>query len=164
MTFYVDNEHEYTFSFEIEDVFKRVAKEVLSLEKCPYDTEISLTIVNEEEIKQTNYEFREIDSVTDVLSFPYLEFESPGEFPEVSADDINPENNEVVLGDIIICYERAIKQAQDYGHSELREFAFLIAHSMLHLSGYDHMTDEEAKVMFDKQEYILNKLGYTRNE
>ena len=70
----------------------------------------------------------------------------------------------MVLGDIIICYERAVKQAQDYGHSELREFAFLIAHSMLHLSGYDHMTEKEAKIMFDKQDIILNKLGYTRNE
>ena len=100
-----------------------------------------------EEVHRLNLEFRGIDRTTDVLSFPGLDFEEPAAF-EDSIDEgcINPDNDCVMLGDIVINAEKVKEQAAEYGHSEMREFAFLIAHSMLHLCGYDHMTPEEAEV------------------
>ena len=77
-------------------------------------------------------------------------------------DDFNPDTGEAILGDIIISVDKVREQAEEYGHSELREFAFLITHSMLHLFGYDHMEPEEAKVMEDKQRQILDELSITR--
>ena len=90
-----------------------------------------------------------------VLSFPLLTFE------EGEQADVN-ENDEIMLGDIIISIEKAISQAEEYGHGLKRELAFLTAHSMLHLMGYDHMEDDEREEMFEKQEAILNNLGITR--
>ena len=113
--------------------------------------EISLTFVLPEEIKSLNAQYRGVDSVTDVLSFP--QFESPEDFPEVG---------ELCLGDVVICAERAEEQAEEYGHSKERELAFLTAHSMMHLFGYDHMEEDEAKVMEAKQREVLELLGITR--
>ena len=101
-----------------------------------------------------NLEHRGIDRATDVLSFPMLEFDHPGDFSiidEETADVFDPESGELMLGDIVISVDKVLEQAQEYGHSPKREYAFLIAHSMLHLCGYDHMDDEERKVMEEKQ-------------
>lgn len=116
--------------------------------------EVSLTIVSNEEIKELNREHRGKDSVTDVLSFPLGE---NGEF------DVDPETNRIMLGDIVISAERAAEQAKEYGHTFEREMCFLATHSMFHLLGYDHeVSEEEEKIMFDKQKKVLDKLGINR--
>ena len=114
--------------------------------------EISLSIVEPEEIRSINRQFRDKDAVTDVLSFPQY-------------DDLNAIENEeeICLGDVVICHQVALQQAEEYGHSIEREIAFLTAHSMLHLMGYDHMEDEERECMEEKQERILQGLGITRD-
>ncbi|MBE5960370.1 MAG: rRNA maturation RNase YbeY, partial [Lachnospiraceae bacterium] len=102
---------------------------------------------------------------TDVLSFPMVDYEVPSDFDhlEESADDyFNPETGELLFGDIVISVDKVISQAEEYGHSTERELAFLVAHSMLHLCGYDHMEDEERLVMEERQKQILDQLNITR--
>ena len=166
MTFYVENETDKVFPFDMEEVFQKVAQAVLEVENCPYDACINLLLTNNENIRIYNKEHRQIDKVTDVLSFPNLEFAKTGDFSmaeENDADNFDPDSGELILGDIVISVDKAIEQAKEYGHSELREFAFLIAHSMFHLCGYDHMTDEEAAIMEQKQESVLTQLRFTRD-
>ena len=93
-----------------------------------------------------------------------IEYETPGDLSgiEESADAFDPETGELMLGDIVISKDRVIAQAEEYGHSVRREYAFLIAHSMLHLLGYDHMDEEERKVMEDRQREIMEKAGIPR--
>ena len=108
-----------------------------------------------------------IDSPTDVLSFPNVSYERAGDFSvllgEQLVDLLDPDTGKIMFGDIVINEDRVRSQAEDFGHSVKREFAFLVAHSMLHLCGYDHMEEEEAKVMEKKQEDVLGKLGITRD-
>lgn len=133
----------------------------LEYENCGFDAQISVTITDNENIRQMNKEFRNKDSATDVLSFPMLEFDEDGNAVD---DDFDFDGDEVVLGDIVISAERAAEQAENYGHSFKREIAFLTVHSMLHLLGYDHVnSEEEEKVMFKKQDEILNILNITRD-
>ena len=130
-----------------------------------YECEVNLLITDNEEIHSINMDNRDIDAPTDVLSFPLLEFEEPGDFSKIVEDDFNfnPETGELVLGDIIISYDKVIAQAEEYGHSREREYGFLIAHSMLHLFGFDHIDDEERVIMENKQREILNNLDIRRN-
>ncbi|MBO8435045.1 MAG: rRNA maturation RNase YbeY [Tyzzerella sp.] len=155
MTVLFDNRYEGQFDEEFFQMIEKIA--LLSLEYEDFDTdcEISVSLVDNNEIKDINSRFRNIDSATDVLSFPQLTFE------EDEICDVN-ENDEIILGDIIISVERAMEQAKEYGHSLKREIAFLTAHSMLHLLGYDHMVKEEEEVMFKKQKEILNIAGIPR--
>lgn len=167
MTFYADNEMNYSFDFDWEDIFHKVALAVLDSEHCPYEAQISLLLTDNEGIRIYNKENRNIDAPTDVLSFPNVEYDKPGNFEhaeEYTFDYFEPDSGELILGDIIISVEKAVMQAKEYGHSLKREFAFLIAHSMLHLCGYDHMTPEEEKMMISKQNAVLNILGITREE
>ena len=168
MIFYVENEVLAEFPFDFEDVAKKVAGKVLEMENCPFDVQISLTITDNEGIREINNEFREIDSATDVLSFPNISFIKPSGFDVCDGpqkvDVLDPDTGLIMLGDIVINKDRVFEQAKEYGHSELREFAFLIAHSMLHLCGYDHMEEDEEKVMINKQEEVLNNLGITRDK
>ncbi len=141
------------------------AEQAVKLLRLPVTTDICLNIVTEEEIRELNAEQREIDKVTDVLSFPMLFFERPmaaEAFAEADMGSINPESGNIFLGDIILCFARAKEQAQEYGHSLEREVAFLIVHSLLHLLGYDHMTQEEETEMFAKQEEILQEMNINR--
>ncbi|MBR6238454.1 MAG: rRNA maturation RNase YbeY [Lachnospiraceae bacterium] len=164
MELFFDNDTDTVFDFDCEDVAKKVINAVLKSEGCPFDTEVNLLITDNEGIREYNKNMRNIDSPTDVLSFPGLDFETPGiyEITDDEADHIDPETGLIILGDIIISADRVLSQAKEYGHSILREFAFLTAHSMLHLSGYDHMSEEEAAVMEKKQEDILKGLGINR--
>ncbi len=166
MNFYVENEVNAKFDFNIEEVANAVAEAVLRSEGCEYDVEIGLTITDDEGIHELNKEFRSIDSPTDVLSFPNVSYEVAGDFSVIDSDQKNdlldPDTGRIMFGDIVINENRVRSQAKDYGHSEKREFAFLVAHSMLHLCGYDHMTEEESAVMEDKQEKALSGLGITR--
>lgn len=160
-----DIQAEGNFKFDPAQVALSVCREVLSEERCPYDCEISLVLTGPEEIRQINREFRNIDRETDVLSFPGLDYDVPSDFQVVAgheADYTDPENGYLTFGDIVINVDRVKQQAKAYGHSERREFAFLVAHSMFHLCGYDHMTPEEAQVMEQKQRHVLEELGITR--
>lgn len=146
---------------------QKVVDYVLLKEGCPYECEVNLTITDNEGIRERNLEFRGIDNPTDVLSFPNCDFEMAGNFAQFQDETLyfecfNPENGRLFLGDIMISRERMIAQAEEYGHGVTREFAFLIAHSMLHLIGYDHMEEEEASRMESKQNKYLNDLGITR--
>jgi probable rRNA maturation factor len=165
MTINFENEQEQSFDFDFIEVAEDVINEVLDQEDCPYESEINLILTTDEEIHRTNKEFRDIDRPTDVLSFPMVDFESPAEYDFLEEDDsyFHPETGELMLGDIMISIPRAVAQAKEYGHSVKREYAFLIAHSMLHLLGYDHMTDEERVVMEEKQEQALSALNITRD-
>lgn len=168
MNIIFENEIEDRMQFEFDylQTATDVCEEVLDYLKCPYDCEINIIVTDNENIKVINNDTRNIDKETDVLSFPNLFFDEPAAFDiseEELIDCVNPENELVVLGDIILSYDRILSQAEDYGHSVKREYAFLITHSMLHLCGYDHMETEEAKVMEDLQELILNNLGIVRD-
>ncbi len=155
MTLLIDNRTDFELTDEIKALFEKVCLESLNYEEFDNDCEISLSLVSNEEIHEINKQFRNIDTPTDVLSFPQLTFE------EGETADVN-ENEEIVLGDIIISVDRAMEQAQEYGHSLERELAFLAVHSMLHLMGYDHMVQEDEEDMFRRQKEILIKAGIPR--
>ena len=166
MTFYVENETDVQFDFDAKELVKQVAEAVLDSEGCPYETQVNVLITDNEGIHQFNKEYRGIDRETDVLSFPNLEFQEEGVFQideSIEADCFDPDSGELILGDIILSVDRVKEQAESYGHSQKREFAFLVAHSMLHLCGYDHMEESQAAVMERKQEEILGALGITRD-
>ena len=165
MSFYLEEEVEVCFSFAYGKIAEEVIEFCLSYANFPYEAEVNLTLTNNEGIHAINKEFRHMDKPTDGLSFPMLSYEMAGDFTfldEEDSCDFNPDTGEAILGDIVISVEKVKEQAESYGHSELREFAFLIAHSMLHLFGYDHMTPEDAAVMEQKQEEILNALNILR--
>ena len=164
MTLLFENECNIGFAFNGEELAKEVINKAIEMEEFPFEAQVSLTLVDEETIKSINNDTRNIDRVTDVLSFPMLELSAPSDFSNIEEDDGNfdYETGEALLGDIVICVQKVKAQALEFGHDEKREFAFLIAHSMLHLFGYDHMSEEEEKVMFSRQEEILSSLGITR--
>ncbi len=137
---------------------KRVAEAIMEGEACNFDAEISLTFTDNDGIHEINKEYRGIDRATDVLSFPMLEF---GE--EETDAEFETEEGLVMLGDIVISIERAREQAKELNHSLRREMAFLTAHSMLHLLGWDHVDNSERETyMIEKQNEALTKLGLTR--
>nr|WP_315100667.1 rRNA maturation RNase YbeY [uncultured Catonella sp.] len=167
MTILVENEAKKELNFNYEEVIKNVVDKIIETENCPYEIEVNVLLTGNEEIHKTNKDFRDIDKPTDVLSFPMVDYTLPANFTLVDESPecyLNPETDELVLGDIMISVDKVYEQAEEYGHSHKREFAFLIAHSMLHLLGYDHIKDEERMVMETKQEIILKALGITRNE
>ena len=136
-----------------EELVEKCARAALEEEQIEDDAEVSVTLVDNERIRELNNEFREIDRETDVLSFP---------LGDENGFETNPDTDAILLGDIVISLEKAQSQAEEYGHSFLREVAFLLTHSLFHLLGYDHMTPDEEKEMFAKQEKVLEKLGITR--
>lgn len=137
-------------------LIRKCCHAVLESEGIHHDAEISVSLVNNEEIHKLNNEFRGIDRPTDVLSFPLGE---NGEYDE------DPETGAYILGDIVISLETALKQSQIYGHSLEREVGFLTVHSMLHLLGYDHEESSLAeRIMREKEEAILGNLGISRDE
>jgi len=154
------------FAFDAADLARKVCDAALRSEDCPYDAEVFLLVTDEEEVHRMNLEYRDIDRTTDVLSFPAVPFEKESDFSaveEAESDYLDPDTGILQLGDIVINASRVWEQAEEYGHSPRREFAFLVAHSMLHLCGYDHMTPEEASRMELKQEEILQGLGISRD-
>lgn len=145
---------------ELTDMIKSVCEAVLAAEECDFDAQISVTFVDNSEIRKLNKEHRGIDRATDVLSFPMIEFDGEEGDAEYDFD-----GEFAMLGDIVISLERAREQSEEYNHSFRREVAFLTAHSMLHLLGYDHVDDEEGdRVMRQKQEQVLSSLHITRND
>lgn len=165
MTSYVEIEIEEETGFDIKEILDAVMLKVLDTEGCPYEAQVNLLITDNEGIREFNLEHRDVDAPTDVLSFPMIPFEGESDFSVVEEEEsfyFEPESGELLLGDIIISWDKVKEQAEKYGHSMKREFAFLTAHSMLHLCGYDHMEPEEARIMEEKQESVLTELGITR--
>lgn len=161
----LEMEIEWEESFDFEEVANLVADTVLDKEECPYECEIELTITDSEEVHKINREYRNIDSTTDVLSFPNVDWDSPADYDCDGFNDdyiVNPDTEMIMLGQIVLNKDRIISQAEEFGHSVKREYAFLIAHSMLHLLGYDHMVEDEAKVMETKQSEYLDSIGIGR--
>lgn len=163
MTLLLEEETNVPFSFDYKEVAERVIDKALETEGFPYDTEVSLLLTDDAAIKEMNQQFRQIDRATDVLSFPMMDYPAPGDFSMLDLSAVS-EEGELILGDIVISVEHVLSQAREYGHSNKREYAFLIAHSMLHLMGYDHMTEQESAVMEKRQEQILDLLHITREE
>ncbi|MDE5753953.1 MAG: rRNA maturation RNase YbeY [Oscillospiraceae bacterium] len=136
-------------------LIRRCCHAVLISEGFTQNAEVSVSFVSNQEIKKLNKSYRQKDSVTDVLSFPLTS--------EDGKMEINTETGFVLLGDIVISIETAVKQANIYGHSLSREIGFLTVHSMLHLLGYDHETSPlDERIMREKEESVLEKLGISR--
>ena len=136
-------------------LIRRCCHAVLISEGFTQNAEVSVSFVSNAEIRRLNKSFRNKDSVTDVLSFPLTS--------EDGTIEIDAENGYVMLGDVVISIETAVKQANLYGHSLSREIGFLTVHSMLHLLGYDHETSPlDERIMREKEEAVLEKLGISR--
>lgn len=164
MRIYLEEEGDYSIPLECRALAEAVAEAVLDAENCPYEAQAELLLTTDKDIRELNRQFRQIDRATDVLSFPMTEYEVPGEFGflEERPDCFDPETGELMLGNIVISKERTVRQAEEYGHSVKREFAFLITHSMLHLLGYDHIEEEDRRIMEEKQKTILDNMDITR--
>ena len=165
MTLDLEDEYGLDLGFDYEKTATEVINQVLEEEGCPYEAQVNLLLTSDPEIHRMNMEYREVDRPTDVLSFPMLSYENAGDFSKLEDDyddNFNPDTGEIMLGDIVISVDKVLEQAESYGHTTKREYAFLIVHSMLHLFGYDHMTPEEAAVMEAKQKQILDEMNITR--
>ena len=147
MTVYFENETKREFPFDPEEQAKKVISFVCDHENCPYETEVSVTIVEKETIREINAEHRQVDRVTDVLSFPADEGDEILSIP----DDF--------LGDIMISVPRAAEQGAALGHSTERELMFLTVHGVLHLLGFDHMRPEDETVMLEHQRRIMSAIA-----
>ena len=143
---------------EMDELIKSVVTESLKKEAPEGHYEVSVVYVDNEEIRLLNKQYRQIDSSTDVLSFPMLDFETPG----VICEETNEWDDTIALGDIVLSLEQAAVQAKEYGHSFKREVAYLTVHSLLHLLGYDHMEEGERSVMREKEEILLSAMNITR--
>ena len=165
MTLNFEEEVTVPFDFEYESLAREVISFTLDHENFQYESEVNLTLTDNDGIHEINKMYRQIDRPTDVLSFPMLSYEAAGDFSKLEDDyddNFNPDTGEIMLGDIVISVDKVLEQAESYGHTPRREYAFLIVHSMLHLFGYDHMTPEEAAQMEAKQRQILEEMNITR--
>lgn len=165
MTIQIEYEAEKKLELPYEEIIRDIVEASLDYEECPYEAEVNVVLTDNEGIREINLEYRQIDAPTDVLSFPMVDYETESDFDHVEdavEDYFNPETGELMLGDIIISVDKVEEQAAKYGHSETRELAFLVAHSMLHLCGYDHMEEEERSRMEQRQREILSGRGYER--
>ena len=165
MSIFIEEEGAVTLPFNAEEIAGKVIEAALEYENCPYEAEVSLLLTTDEEVRKLNCSARGLDRPTDVLSFPMLEYSRPGDFSWLEkepGDAFNPETGELMLGDIVISKDKVLAQAEEYGHTPLREYAFLIAHSMLHLFGYDHMEEEDRLLMEERQRGIMEKVDILR--
>lgn len=165
---YVDNRQEkINISEEEIEKLKSTIDFALKEEEVNVETEVSLVFVDNEEIREINRENRNIDRATDVLSFPMLDYPDGKVYKDVykdgNFDETFLDGEELVIGDIVLSLERALEQSKEYNHSFEREASYLVIHSVLHLLGYDHMEEDEKKIMRSREEDILNKLNITRN-
>ena len=165
MEFHVEFESRKELPLNCQELAVLVGAKVLEMEEFPFQAEVNVVVTDDEEIKEINSEYRQIDRSTDVLSFPAIPFEEPRQYDILAEEEesfFDYDTGHVMLGDIMISADHVLSQSEEYGHSIEREFAFLIAHSMLHLLGYDHMTEEDASVMEERQRTVLDALGITR--
>lgn len=156
------------FGEQIDETLKQnlasVEQQVYAFLLAPKSVKVNLKFVSPEEIRTLNKTTRGIDRVTDVLSYPYTNVKVGQKLKlKDYVCDIDPTDHKLLLGDIVLCVERAKEQAKEYGHSVKREICFLFCHAMLHLMGYDHIKPEDEKIMTAKQAEILNSLNITRD-
>lgn len=164
MDIMIEYDTEVQLDFDYRRVIEDMVMEAVTAYACPYDFEVSVTLTGNDRIQEVNQRFRNIDCATDVLSFPMLTFQTAGNFSDIDESEelFNPDTGNLMLGDIMVSIDKVREQALQYGHSCKRELAFLIAHSMLHLFGFDHVEEEERQDMEARQELLLQKKGYTR--
>ncbi len=144
---------------EVRELIEKCAKKVL--EEIDFDAFVDVTIVDDENIRQLNAEYRNKDTVTDVLSFPMYEFLNGKPLEQLEKD---PETGKIMLGDMILNYSKALEQAKEYSHSPARECGFLTVHSVLHLLGYDHEREEDDRILMrEHEEKALRSLGLVRD-
>ncbi|MCR5584785.1 MAG: rRNA maturation RNase YbeY [Lachnospiraceae bacterium] len=151
--------------FDVPAEIERVVNACVDYLKCEYEVQVNVLITDNDAIHQMNLENRGIDRPTDVLSFPMIEWETPGKCNFSEEDEIllcDPDSGELMLGDIVISLDKVLEQSSEYGHSRKRELLFLIAHSMLHLFGFDHEDESEREEMERMQKEILDSVGVTR--
>ena len=153
---FLNNQEEFDTK-PFEDIVLKVAEETFRVHNIDKDAEISVVFTDDEEIKEINNNFRNIDSSTDVLSFPQYEFEEEGDISHIT-------DGVLILGDVIISLEHAKAQSVEFNHSLNREVGYLTAHSMLHLLGYDHLEDDEKARMRAKEEQIMTNIKLTRED
>ena len=167
MNIQIEKETDFDLDLDYEKIIDEIVNEALDYMKCPYEIELNVVLSDNEGIHQVNLEQRGIDTPTDVLSFPMLDYETAGDFSFLEREEeiynFNVDTGELLLGDIMISLEKVREQAKEYNHSEKRELAFLVAHSMLHLFGFDHVKDEERVEMEQMQEEILQNKNYRRD-
>lgn len=166
MTVNIENEYLCEINIDYLHIIHEIVEAAVEYVACPYDVEVNVLLTDNDGIQEINKEQRNIDRPTDVLSFPMIDFRKPEGFELVEEhpeDYFDSDTGELNLGDIVVSMDKVYEQAQEFGHSPERELAFLIAHSMLHLSGYDHEEEAERLVMEAKQEEILTRKGYTRD-
>lgn len=164
---YIDNRQDkMEIDEKILNTLDEIIKYALKEEEVHVNTEVSVILIDNDTIKEINKETRNIDKVTDVLSFPMLDYPKGKTYKEVYKDyefDASYlDEGELVLGDIVLSLERAEEQSKEFGHSFLREVCYLTIHSVLHLLGYDHMEDDEKAIMRKREEEILNKFSIKR--
>ena len=165
MTLNIEYETDVKLELDYKNIITTVVDKAIDMEECPYEVELNVFLTINEEIREINKNYRKIDAPTDVLSFPMVDYESPSDFSKIEEclqDYFNPETGELLLGDIIISVEKVIEQAHEYGHSKERELAFLVAHSMMHLFGYDHIEEGERMIMEQRQNKVLEELQIVR--
>ncbi|NLD18991.1 MAG: rRNA maturation RNase YbeY [Clostridiales bacterium] len=151
---------EYAPAVELIDVFEKAAAACIEAESISSDNvEISLSFVSKEEIRELNRVYRKVDKVTDVLSFPLIE-----DLEELEEWNEEDDGEEILLGDVVICPEKAIEQAKEYRHTKERELVYLFVHSVLHLLGYDHMEEDVKTEMRKREEEIMSFLELERKE
>lgn len=163
MSIFIENDTQIVIP-GIEVLIEKAVLAVVQYENVPYKIHVEVEIVDDESIRELNSTYRGIDKETDVLSFPLIDFVNPADYSIIQPNDthFDHDTNELLLGDIIISIDMAKKQAEDFNHSLDREIGFLVVHSMLHLLGYDHSTNEEERMMFRKQDEILANIGLIR--
>lgn len=166
MSIHIEYETELSLGIASEDIITKVIDAALDMYDCPYEAEVNVILTDNSSIAAINEEYRNLARPTDVLSFPMLEYDMPGDFSMIDQlpeeECFDPDSGELLLGDIIISVEKVIEQAEAYGHSKERELGFLTAHSMLHLFGFDHIEDDERKDMEVRQEEVLERVGLRR--
>ena len=150
--------------FDYLKIFEDINSKASEIFTLVDNLELEVSFVNIEEMKQINFEQRKIDKVTDVLSFPYLDLQQGLLNINEHKYDINPETNNLMLGEIVICKDIAIRQAGEFGHSFQREMSYLYLHGLLHLLGFDHVDDDDKVLMRKFEEEILKSLNIVREE
>ncbi len=163
LTLMIDNRQDTIDIKEINGIIEKVVTKTIEHEGIKNKFEISIILVDNTQIQSINKEYRKIDSPTDVLSFPMIEYDKPGTIPHDEAClEVDYDTGDILLGDIAISLEKAYEQSKEYGHSFEREVAFLTLHGMLHLLGYDHIEENDRALMRQKEEEILNILKINR--
>jgi probable rRNA maturation factor len=166
MIFIDDRQDKMVVDSSFERIIEEVILTALKEEAVDKDCEISVIFVDNDSIKEINKETRNIDKETDVLSFPMLDYPKGKVYKDIylnynfDASFFNEED--LVLGDVVLSLEKAKEQSEDFNHSFTRECSYLVVHSILHLLGYDHMEEDEKKIMREREESILEKLNITR--